>query len=71
MSESDFRSDDARAEAGQSAAADESVREGDPGRIDEDDMAAAEGLTVDPEVRENYQEQMERSTDLPGEGRIP
>lgn len=71
MSETDFRSDDARAEAEQAATADEAVTGRDPGRIDEGDMAAAEGLSVDPEVRENYQEQMDRSTDLPGEGRIP
>ena len=71
MSETDFRSDDARAEAERAATADEAVTGRDPGRIDEDAIQAAEGLTVDPEVRENYQEQMERSTDLPGEGRIP
>lgn len=71
MSETDFRSDDARAEAEQAATADEAVTGRDPGRIDEDAIQAAEGLSVDPEVRENYQEQMDRSTDLPGEGRIP
>ncbi|HVF03528.1 MAG TPA: hypothetical protein VNA20_01690 [Frankiaceae bacterium] len=71
MSESDFRSDDARAEADQAAAADESVTGADPGPIDEEAMAAADGLTVDPDVRENYQEQMERSANLEGEGRIP
>lgn len=71
MSETDFRSDDARAEAEQSAAADESVSGRDAGPIDEDAIQAAEGLSVDPEVRENYQEQMDRSVNLEGEGRIP
>lgn len=71
MSESDFRSGDARDEAGQAAQADESVTGADPGPIDEDAIEAADGLTVSDDVRESYQDQMERSTDLEGEGRIP
>ena len=71
MSESDFRSDEARAEAEQAADADEAVTGADPGPVDEDAVAAADGLTVDPDVREAYQDQMDRSTNLEGEGRIP
>jgi hypothetical protein len=71
MSESDFRSDDARAEAEQAASADEAVQGRDAGPIDEDAMERAEGLTVDPEVRESYQEATERGANLEGEGRIP
>lgn len=71
MGETDFRSEDARAEAEQSAAADESVTGADVGDVDEDAMQAAEGLTVSDDVRESYQEQMDRSTHLEGEGRIP
>jgi len=71
MSDTDFRSDDARAEAEQSAAADEAATGRDPGRIDEDDMRAAEGLTVSDDVRENYQEATERGANAKGEGRVP
>ena len=71
MSESDFRTEDARAEAEESATADEAVTGRDPGPIDEEAMAAADGLSVDPEVRENYQEAVERGANLEGEGRIP
>jgi hypothetical protein len=71
MSETDFRSDDARAEAEQAAAADEAVTGRDAGPIDEDAIARADSLTVNPDVAESYEDQMDRSTDLPGEGRIP
>lgn len=71
MSETDFRSDDARAEAEQSAQADESVTGRDAGQIDEDAMRAAEGLTVSEDVKQNYQEATERGANLEGEGRIP
>ena len=71
MSESDFRSDEARAEAAQASDADETVTGADPGEIDEDAVRAADGLSVDPDVRDSYQEQMERSANLEGEGRIP
>jgi hypothetical protein len=71
MSEADFRTDDARAEAEVAAAADERVDGRDPGRIDEDDMAAAEGLTAPPEVAESYREATERGANAQGEGRIP
>ena len=71
MSSSDFRDNDARAEAAEAAEMDEQVTGRDPGDIDEDAMRAADGLQADPKVAENYQEQMERSTDVQGEGRIP
>lgn len=71
MSDTDFRTDDARAEAEQSATTDEAVTGRDPGRIDEDDMRAAEGLTVSEDVRESYQEAAERGANAQGEGRIP
>jgi hypothetical protein len=71
MSSSDFRDNDARVEAAESAATDEQVTSRDPGPIDEDAVRAADGLEVDPEVAENYQEQMERSTEVKGEGAIP
>jgi hypothetical protein len=71
MSETDFRSDDARAEAEQAAAADEAVTGRDAGPIDEDAIARADSLSVNPDVAQSYEDQMDRSTDLPGEGRIP
>ena len=71
MSETDFRSDDARAEAEQSAQADESVTGRDAGPIDDEAMQAAEGLTVSEDVKQNYQEATERGANLEGEGRIP
>jgi hypothetical protein len=71
MSSSDFRDNDARVEAAESAAIDEQVPGRDPGPIDEDAVREADRLEVDPEVAENYQEQMERSTEVKGEGQIP
>jgi hypothetical protein len=71
MSETDFRTDSARAEAQQAAAADEAVREGDAGDIDEDAIRRADGLTVDPEVAESYEAATERGANAKGEGRIP
>jgi hypothetical protein len=71
MSEADFRTDDARAEAESSAAADEQVGIGDPGPIDDDDMRAADGLTAPPEVAESYRQATERGANAQGEGRIP
>ncbi len=71
MSEADFRSEDARAEAERSAAADESVTSATAGDVDDEAMRVAEGLTVSDDVRESYQEQVERSAHLEGEGRIP
>jgi hypothetical protein len=71
MSSSDFRDNDARAEAAESAATDEQVSGRDPGQIDEDAVRAADGLEVDPDVAASYQEQMQRSTEVKGEGAIP
>jgi hypothetical protein len=71
MSETDFRDQDARAEAEQSAEADESVGIRDAGPIDEDAMRAADGLTVSEDVKENYREATERGANAQGEGRIP
>jgi hypothetical protein len=71
MTESDFRTEDARDEAELAAAADESVTGADPGQIDEDAIRRADGLTVDPQVAESYQEATERGANAQGEGRIP
>ena len=71
MSSSDFRDNDARVEAAEGAALDEQVTGRDPGPIDEDAVREADSLEVDPQVAESYQEQMDRSTDLKGEGQIP
>ena len=71
MSEADFRTDDDRAEAERSAAADEQVGIGDPGPIDDDAARAADGLTVPPEVAESYREATERGANAQGEGRVP
>lgn len=71
MSNTDFRSDDARAEAERAAQADEQVKGRDPGKIDEDAIKAADNLTVKDDVRENYQEATERGAAAKGEGRVP
>jgi hypothetical protein len=71
MSETDFRSDDARAEAEQAAAADEAVTGADAGDVDEDALRRADDLTVDPQVAESYEEALERGANVPGEGRVP
>ncbi|HEU0130392.1 MAG TPA: hypothetical protein VFQ85_05300 [Mycobacteriales bacterium] len=71
MTESDFRTDDARDEAERAAAADEAVTGGDAGDIDREAMERAEGLTVDPEVAENYREATERGANVQGEGAVP
>jgi hypothetical protein len=71
VTESDFRSEDARAEAEESAGADESVQGRDAGPIDEEAMAAADGLTTPPGVKEHYQEMTEIGANLEGEGQIP
>lgn len=42
----------------------------DGGPIDEDDMKAAEGLSVSPETAEHYDEMLERGRNQRGEGRI-
>lgn len=56
MSDADFRTED-------------QVR--DPGKIDEDDMEAAEGLKVPPSVAKSYREANERGANAKGEGRLP
>jgi hypothetical protein len=71
MTDSDFRTPDAREEAERAAAADEAVDIRDPGDIDEDALKRAEGLTVDPEVAESYRASAERGANAKGEGRIP
>ena len=72
MSESDFRTDDAREEAEMAATADESATaDADTDQVEEDALRRADELTVDPEVRESYQEAAERGANLEGEGRIP
>ena len=71
MSSSDFRDNDARVEAAEGAALDEQVTGRDPGPIDEDAVREADRLQVDPEVAETYKDQMERSTEVQGEGQIP
>ena len=55
MSETDFRTNDAR----------------DAGDVDEDAIRRADELTVDPQVAEAYQEATERGANAKGEGRIP
>ena len=43
----------------------------DGGPIDEDDMAAADGLEASPETAENYEELIEKGAQSKGEGRVP
>lgn len=71
MSESDFRTDEARDEAELSAQADESVTGADPDDVDTDALRRADDLTVDPEVAKNYQEATERGANVQGEGQVP
>jgi hypothetical protein len=71
MSSSDFRTEDARAEADLSATQDESVKGRDAGPIDEDAMKAADGLTTPPGVKEHYKEMTEIGANVPGEGQVP
>ena len=71
MSESDFRDEGARDEAEQASSADETVTGRDAGPVDEDAMAAAEGLEVRPGVAEHYQEMTGRGAGQQGEGRLP
>lgn len=71
MTESDFRTNDAREEAETSAPIDEAVQGRDPGDIDEEAMAAAEGLTASPDVAAHHQEMDRIGADAKGEGRVP
>ena len=70
-SDTDFRSEDARAEAERSARADEAVTGRDAGAVDEDALRAADGLTVSEDVKASYQEAVERGANAQGEGRLP
>jgi len=71
MTESDFRTDDAREEAETAASIDESVQGRDPGPIDEEAMAAADGLTAKPEVAEHHKEMDRIGANVQGEGQVP
>lgn len=71
MSESDFRTDDAREEAETSAALDEQVQGRDPGPIDEDAIKAADGLKAPAEVGEHHREMDKIGANAKGEGRVP
>jgi hypothetical protein len=72
MTNSDFRTPEAREEAARSAAADETVDLRDAGDIDDEALKRAEGLPpVDPEVADSYRDAMERGANAQGEGRIP
>ncbi|HEV2888928.1 MAG TPA: hypothetical protein VGX28_00985 [Frankiaceae bacterium] len=71
MTESDFRTDDARDEAETSSAIDEAVQGRDPGPIDEEAMQAAEGLTAPPEVGEHHREMDQIGANVQGEGQVP
>ncbi|HUI04465.1 MAG TPA: hypothetical protein VLZ77_13040 [Acidimicrobiales bacterium] len=55
-----------QAEEEESAAAHEPDRAPTPG-----EEAAAEELSVDPDVREHYEEMAERGAEAEGEGRVP
>jgi hypothetical protein len=72
MTNSDFRTPDAREEAERSAAADETVDIRDAGEIDDEAMRRAEGLPpVDPAVADTYRDAVERGANAKGEGRVP
>lgn len=71
MTESDFRTDDARAEAQAAATQDEAVKGRDAGPVDEDAIKAADGLTTRPGVKEHYQEMTDIGANAKGEGRLP
>ena len=43
----------------------------DGGPVDERDMAAADGLTADPQVARDYGDMLERGAAQRGEGRVP
>lgn len=49
----------------------EEVAGRDGGPVDEEDMAAADELSADPEVAENYEEMIEKGAATRGEGRLP
>ena len=71
MSEPDFRNQDARAEAEDSAERNQTVTGPDAERVDEEALAAAEGLAVRPGVEDHYREMTERGAHQHGEGRVP
>lgn len=64
----DFRTDADRKAAHDAETLDEQVKGADGGPVDEDDMAAAEGLTTPPGVEKAYEESIERGASQQGEG---
>ena len=71
MSETDFRTEDARAEADLAAERDEQVTAADAGPVDDEGLRAAEGLTTPPGTAEHYREMTERGAHQQGEGKLP
>ena len=71
MSNSDFRTPDAKKEADAAASRDERVTRAGVGTVDEDDLATADGLTPSPETAEHYREMTARGAQAKGEGRLP
>jgi hypothetical protein len=67
-SSADFRTPDDAKTAHEDELLDEQVTGASVGPIDEGDMAAAEGLSVTPEVAESYEESLERGAAQKGEG---
>jgi hypothetical protein len=65
---SDFRSPDDAKAAHEDELLDEQVTGASSGPIDEDDMAAADGLSVTPVVAKSYLEALERGAAMRGEG---
>ncbi|MGN6130052.1 MAG: hypothetical protein ACTHOK_06900 [Nocardioidaceae bacterium] len=68
MSNADFRTEADREAARAAEDLDEQVTGADGGPVDEDDMAAAEGLTTDASVDRAYEEALERGARQKGEG---
>jgi hypothetical protein len=68
MSDADFRSDADRQAARAAEELDEQVTSANSGPVDDEDMAAAEGLTTDPAVDRAYEEALERGARQKGEG---
>jgi hypothetical protein len=68
MSDSDFRTPDDKKTAHEDELLDEQVTGASSGPIDEDDMAAADGLTASPEVAASYEDALARGAAQKGEG---
>jgi hypothetical protein len=60
---------DTAAEADHESLSSDTGRDGGP--VDEQDMAAADGLTADPQVARDYGDMLERGAAQRGEGRVP